>query len=217
MMSAQGEVGTFSIIPRIGVSIANLSGDKMTYSPEGDTKKSRNKAGFMGGADIEYMAAENMGVSLGAYYSVQGDRFPDMEITSSDGSITGRARCHTDLHYLNVPAMFNYYVTEGLALKAGCQVGFLLGAREQYEDTPITVNDKGEKSYGTTTKTKRTTTDSHRRIDVSLPIGLSYEYMNVIIDARYNIGFYNVNKSSLNLFKQRNRFFTVSVGYRFQM
>jgi hypothetical protein len=214
---AQGEEGTFSIIPRIGVSIANISGDKIAYNFNGDTHKSRNKVGFMGGADFEYMATEDMSISIGGYYSIQGDRFPDMQITDADGKITGRARYRTNLDYLNFPVMFNYYVATGVALKAGCQVCYLIKANSKYEDTPISVNEKGQKTYGETTKYDSKVTSSYRRFDISIPIGASYEYMNVILDARYNIGLYNINSGSLNILKNHNRFFTVSIGYRFQM
>ena len=214
---AQGEEGTFSIIPRIGVSIANISSYKATYNTNGDTHKSRNKVGFMGGVDLEYMATENMSITVGGYYSMQGARFPDMQITDKDNKITGRGRYHTDLQYINVPVMFSYYVAPGLALKAGCQMGFLLRGNTKYEDTPITVAEDGKKTYGEMVAHNDKVTSDYKRFDVSIPVGVSYEYMNVILDARYNIGLYNISDNSLNIFKNHNNFFTVSVGYRFQL
>jgi len=54
-------------------------------------------------------------------------------------------------------------------------------------------------------------------VDVSLPIGLSYEYMGVVLDARYNLGLTNVDDSPGHDDSCKNRVFTFSVGYRFAL
>lgn len=41
-------------------------------------------------------------------------------------------------------------------------------------------------------------------------MGISYEYMNVVLDARYNLGLSKVHKD----LGSKNRSFTFSVGYR---
>ena len=51
--------------------------------------------------------------------------------------------------------------------------------------------------------------------DLSIPVGASYEYMNVILDARYNLGLTNIYK--YDLIKSKNRVITVTVGYRFNL
>ena len=63
--------------------------------------------------------------------------------------------------YLNIPLTVNYYVVNGLALKAGVQPGFMI-AKDKAE---------GVKTF-----------------DLSIPVGASYEYQNFVFDARYNIG-----------------------------
>ena len=81
-MAQNGEeqVGRFSIIPRVGVAIANLTDNSMMVSSEQTSElKSKSQAGFLGGVDVEYRAAENFAVSLGAYYARQGYRYADYE------------------------------------------------------------------------------------------------------------------------------------------
>ena len=63
--------------------------------------------------------------------------------------------------YLNIPLTVNYYVVNGLALKAGVQPGFLI-AKDKNDDA--------------------------KKFDLSIPVGASYEYQNFVFDARYNIG-----------------------------
>lgn len=63
-------------------------------------------------------------------------------------------------------------------------------------------------------------------MDVSIPIGVSYEYMGVILDARYNLGL--TNASDISRVKDadgqpyikencKNKGFSLSVGYRFTL
>ena len=50
-------------------------------------------------------------------------------------------------------------------------------------------------------------------MDISIPLGLSYEYMNVVVDARYNWGLTKIH----NLTDSKNSFFTFTVGYKFEL
>ena len=215
---AQNEVGRFSIIPRLGVSIANMSNNSIYVIPgengNSDELKSRNKAGLLAGFDVDYQATSQVSVSLGLQYSLQGCSYPDHQTAGSEeNSFTGTRDWATDLHYLNVPLMFNCYVARGFALKAGVQVGFLLDGKIKYEETPFTVNEDGSKEYG---DTEAYNIDfASNTVDLSIPVCASYEYMNVILDARYNFGLTNIYK--IDAMKSKNRFFTITVGYRFNL
>ena len=65
-----------------------------------------------------------------------------------------------DAHYINVPILAQYYVVDGLAIKAGVQPGFCVSS--DWNDPKV--------------------------FDLSIPVGLSYEISHFVIDARYNIG-----------------------------
>ena len=88
--------------------------------------------------------------------------------------------------YLNVPVLANVYPVEGLAVKLGVQPGFMID------------KDKA---------------DDAKTFDLSIPVGLSYEYSNFVIDGRYNFG---VTKVSKNI-SAKNSVFQITVGYKFEL
>lgn len=57
-----------------------------------------------------------------------------------------------------------------------------------------------------------------RKFDVSIPIGVSYEYMGVVLSAQYNLGLTNVSDAPKEVDKNcKNKGFGLSVGYRFTL
>jgi len=214
---AQQQVGTFSIIPRIGVSIANMTQNEFVYdigNAETSTMKSKYKTGLLLGADFEYQFHPVLSASLGAYYSSQGCRYSNYNIGDEDtGEYSGYDNHHTNVQYLNVPLMLNAYVAEGFSLKVGVQMGFLLDSESEYDETPFTIKKDGTREHG---ETKTVALDaSYRKTDISIPVGFAYEYMNVVLDARYNISLTKL--SDVDVVKSKNSVFTVSVGYRFAL
>ncbi len=85
-----------------------------------------------------------------------------------------------------LPITLNYYPVAGLALKAGLQPGFLVN-KDDAEDV--------------------------KTVDLSIPVGLSYEYQNIVFDARYNIG---VTKIADNV-DHYNNVIQITVGYKFTL
>ena len=96
--------------------------------------------------------------------------------------------------YLNVPLTGNFYVAKGLALKTGVQFGFLMSAK---------VGDSDVK-------------DGCEKLNLSIPIGVSYEYGNVVLDLRYNLGLSKTNKEG-NDNKLRSDLFQITLGYKFAL
>ena len=91
--------------------------------------------------------------------------------------------------YFNVPITLNYYVAQGFALKAGVQPGFMV-AKDDVSD------------------------DAVETFDLSIPLGMSYEYKNLVFDARYNIGCTKVFKHSDEGY---NNVIQITVGYKFAL
>ena len=210
-MAQGGEnpVGKFSVIPRVGVAIANLSDNSIYLATENNREvKSKSQAGFMGGLDVEYRATDYLGVSLGAYYARQGARWGDYEMAVQGDAgnngikkYTGVKDHRLNLDYVQVPLMLKAYVAPQFAIMAGAQVGFLCGDGKMLsEETDLESRDV-ESTYAA------------KKVNVSIPVGLSYEYMNVILDARYHIGLTKVNKTDAG--DSKNKVFTFTVGYRF--
>ncbi len=176
---AQHAVGTVTLQPKIGLNCSSLTGDGYDY-----------KAGFVGGAELEYQICDKVGLSGGLLYSMQGANFKDAD----DAKIK--------LDYINIPILANIYVTKGLAVKAGIQPAFNVNKEVSYKNNSTDLED-GIKSF-----------------DFSIPVGISYEYANFVLDARYNIGltkvYDDVNISGIKISNDsKNSVFQLTIGYKF--
>ena len=215
----ENPVGRFSVIPRIGVALSNWSQNSIYLSADlGDELKSKNQAGFMGGADVEYRATEYVGVSLGAYYARLGYRYADYEqvVDADKRQYGGIKNHHVNIDYVQVPLMLKGYLTRQFVVQAGVQAGFRCGdAKFSYEETSLEKNKDGSSSIMKTEDVKGIL--ATKSVNISIPVGISYEYMNVILDARYNIGLNNVDDIPGYSTHSKNNFMTFTVGYRFTL
>lgn len=117
--------------------------------------------------------------------------------------ITGGERTYK-MDYLNIPLMFKFYITEGLNIQAGPQIGFLLNAR-RHDD------------YGNSTNTEKVT-NRYKDMDFGLNFGLGYESrQGLFVEARYNLGLTNNLRNAEDYEDPsfNNRVFQVGLGYRF--
>ncbi|HCC87013.1 MAG TPA: hypothetical protein DEQ17_01880 [Prevotella sp.] len=173
---AQHAVGSFSLQPKVGISIADMT----------DTQGTTSRIGFVGGLEGEYQAADIFSLSVGVNYSQEG-----FKMKNSDNKVK--------LDYVNVPILANVYLTKGLAVKVGVQPGFNVG-------NSVTINGQTESS-------SKKDYDGIKSVALSIPVGLSYEISNVVLDARYNWG---VTKA-FDALDSKNSVFQVTIGYKFQL
>ncbi len=215
-MKGQERVGTFSLIPKIGVSLANLSGEEIYYNNAEIPAKGKYNARFVGGVEAVYQMLPMTSISIGVGYVQQGCRFSDFEIgnpeTISESWDDGRSR----LDYIQCPLTINQYIAEGLAVKAGIQLGFLLNSDYSFSLTPIKHFPDGSIEYGKTEDMTIDQKDVMRSVDVSIPVGLSYEYLNVVLDARYHFSLTDIYKDK-SWPSEKNKVFTITVGYKFNL
>lgn len=174
---AQQAVGTFTLQPKIGMNVASL-----TKSDGADPR-----IGLAAGVEAEYQATDIFSISAGLIYSMQGNKYEEKGITSTQ-----------KLDYINIPILANVYVVKGLAVKLGIQPAF-------------NVSDKVKVSGGSTSITKDYT--DAESFDFSIPVGLSYEYSNVVFDARYNFGVTKVWDGG----DPMNSVFQITLGYKFAL
>jgi hypothetical protein len=161
------------IKPMVGATLTTFTGD---------VHDNKMKVGLVAGAEFGYNFAENMGVTAGLLYSMQGSAIKDVDEKYK-------------MDYLNIPVLFNYYIVPGLAVKAGVQPGFLMSAK--FDDTDIK--------------------DYMKKFDLSIPMGLSYEISDFVIDARYNLGVSNILKDNNGWVwdgKGHNSVIMLTVGYK---
>lgn len=146
------------------------------------------KFGLVAGAEAGYMLSDQFGVTAGILYTQQGCK--------GEGELLGQkfdAKVNTE--YINVPIMANYYIIPGLAVKAGAQIGFLTKGKEKVDKVEVDIKDQMNK------------------VDFSIPLGLSYEISDFVIDARYNLGLTNIIKDGDTM---RNSVIMLTVGYKIQ-
>ena len=144
-------------------------------------------AGVAAGVEFEYQVSDIFSLSAGALYSMQGckNTIQDVDVT-------------TKLDYINVPILANVYVVKGLAVKLGLQPGFNVSHK-------LSV-DKGSTSGSTDIP-------GVKSVDLSIPVGLSYEYSNFVFDARYNFGVTKVADDA----DSKNSVFQFTLGYKFAL
>ena len=149
------------------------------------------KVGVAAGVEAEYGITETFGITGGVLYSMQGCKDKDV----SDYKTT--------LGYINIPILANAYLFKGFAVKVGIQPGFLVSAKEKYSNGGISVDGDIK--------------DACNKVDLSIPIGISYEYASFVFDARYNWGLTNTWKDDTRDKKSHNSVFMFSVGYKFAL
>ena len=197
-MNGQPQAGKFSLTPRIGVNWSKTTDHQfwaeLYNSGNGGRKQHRpnTKAGIVAGLDADYMFTKWLGATLGVAYSNEGFKLDNSH---------GRPQ---NLKYLNISALAEVYPIRGLALKSGIQYGILLGA----ELGETTFKYDGMTVVWDSFENKR----DYRNDNWSIPIAVSYEYKNIILDLRYNIGIKNIYSYSDD-YKTRSLWLTL--GYKF--
>lgn len=173
--SAQHEVKSLSLQPKIGL---NLS--KLTNHYDSDFKP-----GVVVGLDAEWQTKAKFGWSVGLLYSQQGAKYA-----------LGDFKYTYNYNYINVPVLANFYVARNLALKTGLQLGFNVS--------------NGYTIEGPGTKENRNDPDV-KAVEASIPLGVSYEFNQFVVEARYNLGLtYAVPRTKFSTFQ-------FTLGYRFDV
>jgi len=124
----------------LGITKTSITGDESWKDP----------IGFQAGVMYPvYSINEMISIRAEANLALQGARWEEFDLK-------GR----TNLLYINVPLVVRYLSENGFFAEAGIQPGFLLSARDKYED----VID----NY----------IDYMNRFDFSIPLGVGYQFEN---------------------------------------
>ena len=140
--------------------------------------------GFVGINDKD--ADMRMGATAGVLGQFKlGDKWaiqPEVLFNAQGSKYKGDTQTQTwRFNYIAVPVMAQRYISEGLSIEAGPQLGILLSSKTKY----------GGKSYN-----KK---DNSETIEVALNAGVAYELTSIPIGffARYSFGLTEVSKTSL--------------------
>lgn len=192
---AQHEEGDILIQPRVGITISNIT--------DGD----KSKLNVTYGVEFERFFTDELSLSAGVLFTNQGCKY---EIIYIDEQQNKQSTYENDwilnLYYGTLPITVNYYVLPGLALKAGIQPAFRVksniqrGGEKMDFDNMIAMLFPGEDVKMNT-------------FDFSIPVGFSYEYNRITLDARYNIGLTKLISGNSNTI--HNKVFAITLGYKF--
>lgn len=152
-----------------------------------DMKDSDPRVGLVAGVEGEYQVSDIFSVSAGVLYSMQGAK----------ANIGNLIDATNRLDYINVPIMANVYVVKGLAVKLGVQPGFNVSNKLKVNNLDAYDNPFAKA----------------QSVDFSIPVGVSYEYSNFQLDARYNLGLTKVFENG----KDKNSVFQITLGYKFDL
>ena len=225
-ISAQQKAGTFAITPKAGFTVSKFSGDLpafFTYyvgkSPENlqmgtiSFGNNKSKVNLTFGVEGQYQFNKVLGLSLGVFYAQGGMRYKTKGTSFTSNDVKISFKNDITMHYdcITLPLIANVYVWKGLSLKAGIQPEFAVDTKVKGD---VTMEYKGE--------TKRTSSLGDaplKSFSLTLPVGLGYEYKNIVADLRYGFGLTKLNKEDryVKNYTARNRACFFTLGYKFQL
>ena len=179
-VSAQMRAGQWGVMPKAGFNLATVT----------DADDASMRFGLVAGADLIYQVNEPLAISFGVLYSMQGAKAKVKE-----NGVTIKNKLNMD--YVNIPILANFYVTRGLALKAGIQPGFNVKHKMKVESGGSSVESD---------------IPNFKSFDFAIPIGISYEISNFVIDARYNLGLTKLWDQEGS--SSKNSVFQFTLGYK---
>ncbi len=144
--------------------------------------------GLTAGVEGMYMINDKLGAALGLNYTGYN--------TSKEFKVKGESDDYIySNYYFHIPVTANYYVAPGLAVKAGIAFNILSTAKFH-----------GEDKVG-----KEKVKDWYKSTFFSIPVGVSYEINDFVLDARYGFGITDAAEGSNGSFNT----LTFTVGYKF--
>jgi len=181
-VNAQHEEGEYSIQPRVGVTFSTFTNDD----------EAKMKPSLTYGVEGEYYFIDKFSVAAGILFTNQGAKYSDDDITINN-------------YYCAVPITANYYVLPGLSIKAGLQPALRVKTNMKSDGKKYDMDRIIDFLFeGTDVKMNK--------FDLSVPVGLSYEYQGVTLDARYNIGLTNIFSGVDE--SMHNQVVVVTLGYK---
>ncbi len=184
---AQNGVGEWSFMPKVGINLSTMTND--------DDAKIRPALTI--GGEFDYVVSPKVALSFGAMYSQQGCK----------GNVQG-IDATIKMDYINVPIIAACRVTDNLSVKVGLQPGFLINDKVKVSANGASAEVGLKESY----EAAGMDVTIHK-FDLSIPIGISYDFSNVQLDLRYNAGLTNI-LSITGGEGTKNSVFQFTIGYK---
>ena len=136
---------------------------------------------------LGFVGGAEVGYQFNDHFALTAGALYSMQGAKFDSEHT---KYNINLDYLNVPIMLAVYPVKEFGIKAGIQYGFLLKAKEGDDNLK----------------------DFYNKKDLSIPVGISYEFEETAIDLRYNFDLSDIYKG--DLIKMHNSIITLTIGYK---
>lgn len=193
-------ISKWSVNLRTGFNLADMVGD--------DADNEKSGIGFVIGTEAEW----NLNKWISLYGGLQYVRLNgkcDIIYNIPDDNYDFKYGDEKYMReYIQVPILFGFHPVNGLTLKAGIQPGWRIGSKisAQYERSNAQEYHTWRRYMGINAQT--------RQFAFDIPVGASYEYHNIILDARYHFA---LNKYFKEDVEMRNSYLTITLGYKFNM
>lgn len=184
--------------PKAGLNLSNLPGID-----------GKVKLGVTGGAYLEVFLAKNLALDVEMQYSRQGSSGVCRNLTTTDAAGNTVTEEHGPydfkLDYISTNYLVRWYPWADLSwsFTTGIHAGYVISAHAKLK-------------HGTDKNLK----DDIHKGDIAIPLGISYEWKQWQLEARYNVFFRKLARSSeaKELMRNaRNNMLEVTLGYRIQV
>ena len=209
---AQNKLGTWSVIPHVGVSISSLLGGSGIYEigiGQGTEVKTHALLGFVGGADVMYQASDAVSLSAGLSFVQAGCKLEDY--TDDHTVVYDR---YLRINYVSMPILVHNKLLPGFTVKVGIEPTCVFNANNHEVYQLYSVDKDGKKTNSQEDTYDFDIKNGMRKIGLSIPIGVSYEYENVVLGALYHVGVFNIYKEGHS---SRSSVIELSVGYKLNL
>lgn len=189
---AQPEKGTFTLQPKVGLTMSTFSGNLLRYD-------AKWHVGMTAGVETEWQFANEVSLISGLTFRRQGCGFNEKEHYAYDGKIITSELNSLTLDYLCLPIMLGVRAAKRLNLRFGVEFCYTLSAKlRQREygrvaentdnnvwqpgmDESLFVWHKVSNRYSVDAK------DEFKAMSLNIPLGLSYEFRNVLVNLTYHL------------------------------
>lgn len=146
-----------------------IEGIGLGYSGDG----AKTKLSYLAGAVLALPIHDRLSLQVELLYSNKGI-LADLPDASGLGNVSD------NFHYLSLPLLLRYHLTNRLGIGVGPEVGYLLGAYQRSD------------AFGSNSRRRY-----YEPIDVAINLDLQYDLLKKLtLGLRYNMGIYDVTKRS---------------------
>ena len=218
------EYSRWSVTPKAGLTVATCVGD--------DATENSSSMAWAAGLEASLRTGRLLSFDFGMFYT--RDRVKENGQIVYDGAhqfnfTASHFRLMTER--LDIPLLLGLHVLPGLTLKAGVQPSVLMSANVNYRLKGYYVDQS--QWYGPSIPTEEDLANMPKipvdmdekdgfksnmyDFDVCIPVGASYEWRNIVLDARYHFGLFSIAKDGDKKQDAHRRYLLLTLGYRFNL